>query len=147
VKGFSAADCQEGENDVYSTPEKSTHTRHCISMLKFPTLLEFLDTKIGLIFKFSHYIHAGNKTPEMVLARSLSCSDHPISKCWTYLFLPTCAQSNKQSSPSGSGVHFETQQSYLRPAQMHLHDPKIKCYLLLGVAGFGAMGRGRSRNL
>jgi hypothetical protein len=65
-------------------------------MLKFPTLLEFLDKKIGLIFNFSHYTHAGNKTLEMALARSLGCSHHLTSKCWTYLFyIPVLNPTNK----------------------------------------------------
>jgi hypothetical protein len=103
-------------------------------MLKFPTLLEFLDTKIGLIFT----LHScGEKTPEMVLqvARPLGHLDHPVPDvghiCFTY---PCSIQQIKITFKIGHTLR----NTAVTPAQMHSHDPKNQVLPTAASCGQGS---------
>jgi hypothetical protein len=99
-------------------------------MLKFPTL-ELLDTQIGLIFALPSW--GGN-------IWDVSCKAvGPLKssvRCSTYLVNLLCSI---QQIKITLRVRCTLQNTKVVGAQMHLHDPKINCYVVtVGSCGHGS---------
>jgi hypothetical protein len=125
IEGHTASGCQDQEECRLRNRHRLNNSypcwNRCLHKIEATSLCwNFLHSLIQTWNWFSHYIHARKDIwdgPCKLLGRL----DHPISRCWTYLF--TCAQSNRKITLK---IHnWRTpRNTVVIPAQMHLHDPK-----------------------